>query len=62
MPLAKEKARLSSVYEYDQEKGTIKLKNKKCPRCDNIMARHEKPIPRWACGSCGFTDYDRRKG
>ncbi len=35
------KARLSALYEVDSEKGTIKLKNRKCPRCGNIMAYHK---------------------
>jgi small subunit ribosomal protein S27Ae len=55
------KIRLSSIYVLDQEKGTIKLKNRKCPRCGNIMAYHTKPVARWTCGSCSFTDFVKTK-
>jgi len=50
-------ARLSKVYEYDSEKGTIKLRNRKCPRCGNIMAYHKAPVRRYTCGSCSYTDF-----
>jgi small subunit ribosomal protein S27Ae len=50
-------ARASKLYELDAAKGQIKLKNKKCPRCGNFMARHKNPVDRWTCGSCSFTDY-----
>ena len=48
---------IGQLYDYDLEKGTIKLKNKKCPRCGNVMASHKSPVERWTCGSCSFTDY-----
>ncbi|MEE9458911.1 MAG: 30S ribosomal protein S27ae [Candidatus Bathyarchaeia archaeon] len=48
---------LSTLYDYDYEKKNIKLKNRKCPRCANIMAHHTKTKQRWTCGSCNFTDY-----
>ena len=51
------KARLASLYDVDQQKGTIKLRNRKCPRCGNIMAYHKNPLERWTCGSCSFTDF-----
>jgi small subunit ribosomal protein S27Ae len=50
-------ARLSRIYEYDLAKGTIRLRNRKCPRCGNIMAFHKAPVKRYTCGSCSFTDY-----
>ncbi len=50
-------ARLSKAYEYDSEKGTIKLRNRKCPRCGNIMAHHKAPVRRYTCGSCSYTDF-----
>ncbi len=50
-------ARLSKVYEYDSAKGTIKLRNRKCPRCGNIMAYHKAPVKRYTCGSCSYTDF-----
>jgi small subunit ribosomal protein S27Ae len=52
---------LGSLYEVDAEKSTIKLKNRKCPRCGNIMAFHKTPVERWTCGSCSFTDYVKAK-
>jgi len=55
------KARLSSLYEVDGQKGTVKLKNRKCPRCGNIMAYHKAPVERWTCGSCSFTDFVKAK-
>lgn len=56
-------AHVHKLYEYDYETGKIKLKNKKCPRCNSIMAYHKKPIERWACGKCGYTEFivERRK-
>ncbi|HUK28100.1 MAG TPA: 30S ribosomal protein S27ae [Candidatus Acidoferrales bacterium] len=51
------KARVGTLYDLDQQKGTIKLKNRKCPRCGNIMAYHKNPVERWTCGSCSFTDF-----
>ncbi|MFP3233273.1 MAG: 30S ribosomal protein S27ae [Sulfolobaceae archaeon] len=42
---------------YVIEKDKIKLKNKKCPRCGSIMAHHMKPVERWACGKCGYTEF-----
>jgi len=45
------------LYEYDYAAGKIRLKNKKCPRCGSIMGRHEKPVPRWHCGACGYTEF-----
>ena len=55
------KARLSTLYEVDAQKGTIKLKSRKCPRCGNIMAYHKSPVERWTCGSCSFTDFVKAK-
>ena len=57
----KPKARLGGLYEVDSVKGTIKLKNRKCPRCGNIMAYHKSPVERWTCGSCAFTDFVKAK-
>ena len=54
-------ARTSKLYEFDPAKGQAKLRNKKCPRCGNFMAHHMKPIDRWTCGSCSFTDYVEKK-
>jgi small subunit ribosomal protein S27Ae len=50
-------ARLSKVYELDSEKGTLKFRNRKCPRCGSIMAYHKNPVQRYTCGSCSYTDY-----
>ncbi|HKM77631.1 MAG TPA: 30S ribosomal protein S27ae [Candidatus Bathyarchaeia archaeon] len=45
----------------DAQKGTAKLKNRKCSRCGNIMALHKTPVERWTCGSCSFTDFVKPK-
>lgn len=55
------KARLGALYEVDSDKNTIKLKNRKCPRCGSIMAFHKSPVERWTCGSCSFTDFVKGK-
>jgi small subunit ribosomal protein S27Ae len=55
------KARLSGLYEIDAQKGAVKLRNRKCPRCGNIMAYHKVPVERWTCGSCSFTDFVKVK-
>ncbi|MEM4245881.1 MAG: 30S ribosomal protein S27ae [Candidatus Bathyarchaeia archaeon] len=53
----KKRARLSSLYEINPQNGEIRLKNKKCPRCGSIMARHQAPVSRWTCGSCNYTEF-----
>lgn len=45
---------------YKIEGGTIKLTNKKCPRCGKVMAFHKEPQARWACGGCQYTEYVKR--
>ncbi|MEB3774696.1 MAG: 30S ribosomal protein S27ae [Desulfurococcales archaeon] len=50
------------VYEVDYDNWTIKLKNKKCPRCGSIMAHHKKPVERWHCGKCGYTEFVKAGG
>ncbi len=47
------------LYEYDYSTGTIRLKNKVCPKCGRVMAFHKKPEPRWQCGYCGYVEYVR---
>jgi len=54
-------ARASKLYELDPSKGQTRLKNRKCPRCGNFMAHHKKPVERWTCGSCTFTEYVEKK-
>ena len=49
--------KISSLYEVDYSKNRVTLKNKKCPRCGNIMALHKALSPRWTCGSCSYTEY-----
>jgi len=51
---------LWQAYNYDYKSGKVSLKNKKCPRCDKIMAQHQNP-QRWSCGGCGYTEYIRQK-
>ena len=41
---------------YSLNNGKIVLNLKKCPRCGAFMAHH-KERERWACGSCGYTNY-----
>ncbi len=53
----KKEKKIGSLYEVDYTKNKAILKNRKCSRCGNIMALHQMPVPRWSCGSCGFTDY-----
>lgn len=50
------KARVSQLYEYDYEENVIRLRNRRCPRCGNIMAHHRAPVERWTCGSCHYTE------
>lgn len=45
------------VNTYYDIKGEKLVRNlKKCPRCGSFMAHH-KERSRWACGSCGYTEY-----
>lgn len=53
-------SRANQLYEYDYQTGKITLKNKKCPRCGSIMAHHLKPVERWHCGKCNYTEYARK--
>jgi len=46
---------------YIIEGNKIKLKNKKCPRCGSIMAHHLKPVERWHCGKCNYTEFIKGK-
>ncbi|HDI74316.1 MAG: 30S ribosomal protein S27ae [Thermoprotei archaeon] len=55
-------AHVHKLYEYDYEKGYIRLKNKKCPRCGSIMAHHLQPVERHHCGRCGYTIFVAKKG
>lgn len=50
----------SALYEIDYSTGTIRLKNKVCPRCGRVMAFHKQPVPRWHCGYCGYVEYVRQ--
>ncbi|MEM4633212.1 MAG: 30S ribosomal protein S27ae, partial [Pyrobaculum sp.] len=29
------------------------------PKCGSVMAFHKEPTPRWHCGKCGFTQFQR---
>jgi len=48
---------MHKLYEYDYKTGKIRLKNKKCPRCGRVMAHHLKPVERWHCGHCNYTEF-----
>jgi small subunit ribosomal protein S27Ae len=56
------KAYVRTRYEVDHESWTIRLKNKKCPRCGSVMAHHVKPVERWHCGKCGYTEFAAKGG
>ncbi|MFP3219829.1 MAG: 30S ribosomal protein S27ae [Candidatus Marsarchaeota archaeon] len=45
------------LYDYSYETGKITLKNRKCPRCGSVMAKHTVGGARWSCGKCGYTEY-----
>ncbi len=57
MPEKELKLYVHRLYEVDYEKGIIKRKNKKCPRCGSFMAFHRRPRPRWHCGKCSHTEF-----
>ena len=42
---------------YEIKDGKLTRKLKKCPRCGSFMANHKGERPRWACGSCSYTEY-----
>mgnify|MGYP001034664970 CR=1 FL=1 len=44
-------------YKCDYTAGKITLKSKQCPRCNAVMAYHGKPVTRWTCGTCAYTEY-----
>jgi small subunit ribosomal protein S27Ae len=49
-------AKIYVLYEVDQN-GIIKRKNRKCPKCGSFMAHHLKPVERWHCGKCNYTEF-----
>ncbi len=55
--MGKRKVQIWKLYEVDYENWTIKRKNRKCPRCGSFMAHHLKPVERWHCGKCGYTEF-----
>ncbi len=55
------KARAHTWYEIDNENGTIKFLRRICPRCGSVMAYHKAPVPRWACGKCGYTVFEQTR-
>ncbi|MCS7104197.1 MAG: 30S ribosomal protein S27ae [Thermofilaceae archaeon] len=54
-------AEVHKLYEFNYEKGSIKLVNRKCPRCGSVMAHHLKPAERWHCGKCNYTEFVRQR-
>jgi small subunit ribosomal protein S27Ae len=60
-PAQKEKKlpRAAAWYDIDLQKGVFRFKNKFCPKCGSVMAFHREPVPRWHCGRCGFTQFQR---
>lgn len=59
--MGKRKVQAWKLYEVDYDNWTIKRKNKKCPRCGSFMAHHTKPVERWHCGNCGYTEFIGRR-
>ncbi len=59
--MGKRKVQIWKLYEVDYNTGTIKRKNRKCPRCGSFMAHHLKPVERWHCGKCGYTEFVGKK-
>lgn len=51
------KTYVHQLYIIEQDKGAIRLKNKRCPRCGSVMAHHKQPVERWHCGKCGYTEF-----
>jgi len=51
----KEEKKINTYYEIKDGKLTRRLR--KCPRCGSFMAHHRVTQERWACGSCGFTEF-----
>jgi len=42
---------------YELKEGALRRKLKKCPRCGAFMGLHKKPVERWTCGACSYTEY-----
>ncbi|AFZ70004.1 ribosomal protein S27AE [Caldisphaera lagunensis DSM 15908] len=61
MAKEKPKAYIHTLYEVDYNNKSVSLKNKKCPRCGNIMAHHLKPVERYQCGYCKYTEFVVKK-
>ncbi len=55
--MAKGEEKASARLYYEIVDGKVRLKNKKCPRCGNVMAHHMKPKERWTCGKCNYTEF-----
>jgi ubiquitin-small subunit ribosomal protein S27Ae len=53
--MAKEKTKIKKSTNYDVKDGTVKRKNKFCPKCGPgvFMGSHKD---RSNCGACGFTE------
>lgn len=48
---------------YSLKDGKIERKSKFCPRCGPgvFMAHHVKGKPRYACGKCGYTEFEKAR-
>ena len=55
-----EKKFRSSLYVIDTRSGTIKPKNRQCPRCGSTMGYHTAGGARWYCGKCHYTEFLRK--
>ncbi|MFZ8824703.1 MAG: 30S ribosomal protein S27ae [Desulfurococcales archaeon] len=60
--MSKEKGKgfRSSLYIIDPSRGTIKPRNKLCPRCGSMMGYYKPGGERWYCGKCHYTEFIRR--
>jgi small subunit ribosomal protein S27Ae len=57
----KKRKGMGTLYDVNYEKGSIALKNRKCPRCGGIMAHHKGSTPRLTCGACSYTDFVKKQ-
>jgi len=51
----KEEGKIYTYYEIKE--GRLVRRLRKCPRCGSFMAHHRGSQERWACGSCGYTEF-----
>jgi len=57
--MAKGKMKQSQMYEVDFKTSKLTRKSNFCPRCKGIFLANHKD--RKSCGSCGYTEYIKKK-